>query len=306
MTTVNQTQKYINDEDFPTLGAMAPKKGKRKGKMISPIGFVSRIDEETLKASQWQNRLWQNRRSATYEERGPEERGPEERGPEEREPEGRGPCEDPQRASAYEQLQDKDAMSKRLTKTRICWSVEKGVKCPHGHGKCQFAHSLDELRMAPCLFGTRCRFVTWKDGMYLKSGERYCNYMHPDETRENYLERIGLDKFKPKVFKIPPPPPGPPPPLIPPPPTGPPPPRTPRIKVTYLVPRQVILREREKSTSGVRERPSAVNKLKKDDDEELVTTGAHYSVPQGMAVATLEAALESGEKVITITIIDLD
>ena len=81
----------------------------------------------------------------------------------------------------------------RLAKTRMCISVEKGIKCPHGDN-CRFAHSLSELKLAPCMYGCDCRFVQSKgDGMFGNiRGQKVCKFIHTDETRESYYERTGL------------------------------------------------------------------------------------------------------------------
>jgi hypothetical protein len=88
----------------------------------------------------------------------------------------------------------------RLAKTRMCISVEKGVKCPHGDN-CRFAHSLSELKLAPCMYGCDCRFVQSKgDGVFGNKppgaepmrGQKVCKFIHTDETKESYYERTGL------------------------------------------------------------------------------------------------------------------
>ncbi|MCP3681755.1 MAG: hypothetical protein GY861_03605 [bacterium] len=168
MTTITPTKTYMST-DFPKLGAMAPMKPKRylrisltnkKRVKMSPndLGFVTRMDK--LKAHCYSGHDHGTTRTA-----------------------------------AYEKLQDRDEMAKRLTKTRLCWSVEKGVPCPHGEDKCKFAHTKKDVRMAPCLFGERCRFVEWDGSAYCnKSNHRQCPYNHPEESRENWEKRTGLDK----------------------------------------------------------------------------------------------------------------
>ena len=193
MTTITKTYEYnTSSEDFPLLGAMAPKAkekktispGKSSGKGIEItdlMGFTSHLDE--LKAA---------RRHGGGRGRG----------------RGRGPV-DAKRAEAYEKLQDKGAMAKRQTQTRLCWSVQKGVRCPHGEN-CNFAHTKDALWeglcAAPCLFGERCHFVRWsRGGSYHnnRSSQRKCIYLHPEETRENYMRRTGMDKIELKVPALP-------------------------------------------------------------------------------------------------------
>ena len=185
MTNVIKTTTYTPkfDEDFPGLGAMAPRKEKKrssvkvkssgKGRRLTfdELGFTTRMDK--LKADRHSNR-YSGRRSGGRSYR------------------------DPQRTAAYEKLQQREDMAEQLTKTRLCWSVEKGVPCPHGKDKCKFAHSLDELRTAPCVFGSCCRYVerAGDDCCYKTIGERVCHYLHPDESRESFMIRTGLNKVE--------------------------------------------------------------------------------------------------------------
>ena len=311
MTTVTQTNEYnatLSSEDFPVLGAMAPekkknscsgtgiKKKKKKGIDIShQLGFISRMD--VLKANRYSGR-------------------------------GRSHGDDGKRAAAYEQLQDKEAMAKRLTKTRLCWSVQKGVACPHGAGNCHFAHTKEELRMAPCLFGDRCRFVRWRRNEYCNnsSSDRKCHYVHPEESRENYMKRTGLDKIEIKT-----------------------PAKTP-AKTTDIVPVQVLTKSHPRRWAAPRlkidleeekeERLEAnaeqiallddknpctfaeesgddeqvddeqVDDEQVDDeqveeslDELLDSKYATYTIPKEIALETLKAALEAGQTKITLTIV---
>jgi len=173
MSTIQTTTKYNNTTDFPVLGTQKklnnsnPTKGTKLS--LDQLGFNSHIDD------------LRNERGS-YGGRHRHDDG---------------------RTKAYEQLQDKEAMAERLTKTRLCWSVQKGVVCPHGDGKCKFAHTHEELSLAPCLFGMRCRFVRWSDetGEYSNSGSKTCGYQHPEETRANCMCRTGLDQIVLKVAK---------------------------------------------------------------------------------------------------------
>lgn len=284
MSTINQTTKYTNTTDFPVLGTEMPQKKSNyksnpiKGTKLSfdQLGFSSRIDD-----------LRNERQSHG----------------------GRHRHED-DRTKAYEQLQDKDAMAERLTKTRLCWSVQKGVVCPHGDGKCKFAHTLNEIALAPCLFGMRCRFVRWSDqtGEYTNSGSKTCGYLHPEETRSNCMHRTGLDQIELKVAKkrskvV----------------------HTPKKLPTSLVPSQVIANAPKKKAWGsqsIKITPTQddedadedddadeiidieeaetieVNELIDDDDED-----ATFSVPKELAADALIAAMEEGKTRITICIV---
>lgn len=94
---------------------------------------------------------------------------------------------------------DEKVVQERLTKTRMCISVEKGIKCPHGD-KCRFAHSVDELQLPQCMFGCDCRFVqSMGNGLFGNFGTRkVCKFIHTGESKESYYTRTGV---KPPVVK---------------------------------------------------------------------------------------------------------
>jgi len=100
------------------------------------------------------------------------------------------------RTKAFEVLGDKDKMAERLTRTKMCSSVENNTNCRHG-AKCRFAHNLDELRVADCVFTTNCKLVAvdsnniWSN----RSGIKMCKCKHPEETLENFYDRTGLSRF---------------------------------------------------------------------------------------------------------------
>ncbi len=96
------------------------------------------------------------------------------------------------RTEAFEKLANKDSLSDRLYKTSICRSVLNKEECLHG-SKCRFAHSLEELRTSCCLFGKDCRFVKCINDSWTNMGNKMCTHMHPDESRQDFLTRIGVD-----------------------------------------------------------------------------------------------------------------
>ena len=98
------------------------------------------------------------------------------------------------RTVAHEKLSDKKEIEKNLTKTRLCKSLETGEVCRHGL-RCRFAHSLDELVVAKCVFGAECRHIKCGvDGFYKNSGERVCSFIHPGEDKDGFYVRTGLKK----------------------------------------------------------------------------------------------------------------
>jgi len=322
MTNVHQQKNMqMSYEDFPMMGAMAPvqtktlPKRKRNSKgckiPLAQLGFVSRMD--TLKSNLYSNYKTHSRKGRGW----------------------RGPDID-KRTAAFEQLKDKDTMSKRLNKTRLCWSVQKGVPCPHGIGKCTFAHTKEELRMEPCLFGYHCRFVSWREEEYCNNSscKRKCTYLHPEETRDNYMKRTGLDKIEIKIIA----------PI--------------KTKVTDLVPVQVKDRMKRWTAPSIKinletevktEVKTEVNKMtftenlvvdeedevedeeedededevedeeeedevededededeedEDDEEEELLDDYVSYTIPKEIAIETLKAAIEAGQKNINLTIV---
>ncbi len=96
------------------------------------------------------------------------------------------------RNQAFDTLVNKELMDQRLTRTKMCSSVVNNTRCKHG-SKCRFAHSVDELKIATCVFGAGCRFVVCQpDGTWAQKGDRGCNCIHPDESKENFYSRCGI------------------------------------------------------------------------------------------------------------------
>lgn len=96
------------------------------------------------------------------------------------------------RKKAIESLNDKDALKARLTKTKMCSSVQNGESCPHGKS-CRFAHSADELVVPLCAFDHDCRFIEINEegSVSNSSGTRVCEHMHTGETKEQHAGRLG-------------------------------------------------------------------------------------------------------------------
>jgi len=102
---------------------------------------------------------------------------------------------DNQRSSAYKILADKEKLAISLAKSKMCSSVDKNEQCHHGEN-CRFAHSLDELKISDCFFEQRCRFVRMSNGKLINNGEKVCSHKHPHETKQTFMSRTGLDRYK--------------------------------------------------------------------------------------------------------------
>jgi hypothetical protein len=113
---------------------------------------------------------------------------------------------DPKRVEAYELLADKEKLGNALAKTRMCNSIDKNEVCTHGDS-CRFAHNLSELKISNCLFGDKCHFIRMSDGKLQNNGSKICNHKHPQESTENFMSRVGLDRYKKSKQTLLPPPP---------------------------------------------------------------------------------------------------
>jgi hypothetical protein len=102
---------------------------------------------------------------------------------------------DPKRVEAYELLADKEKLGNALAKTRMCNSIDKNEVCAHGDS-CRFAHNLGELKISNCLFEDKCHFIKMSDGKLQNNGSKICNHKHPQESTENFMSRVGLDRYK--------------------------------------------------------------------------------------------------------------
>jgi hypothetical protein len=76
------------------------------------------------------------------------------------------------------------------TKSRMCISVSSGKTCPHG-SRCRFAHSIEELNPAQCLFNRKCKNVENTPFGYVNCGTKKCYFQHTGETKEAYCKRLG-------------------------------------------------------------------------------------------------------------------
>jgi hypothetical protein len=100
-----------------------------------------------------------------------------------------------QRAEGYNTLCNKTELGANLEKTRMCNSVEKNVTCRHGE-RCRFAHSLEELVTRNCFFKDECRFVRFENGKLVNNGRDTCRNKHPHESKDEFMERVGLTTRK--------------------------------------------------------------------------------------------------------------
>jgi hypothetical protein len=79
--------------------------------------------------------------------------------------------------------------------TKLCKSFYDKSKCEL-EDKCTFAHSIDQLVIKNCGFNATCRHVIKQDGEYVNVAEKVCNFLHLNETLQNYEKRVLQPKFK--------------------------------------------------------------------------------------------------------------
>tara|TARA_Y100000996_G_scaffold318578_1_gene254699 strand:+ start:664 stop:1125 length:462 start_codon:yes stop_codon:yes gene_type:complete len=92
------------------------------------------------------------------------------------------------RTKAFYILQNKKLMSNNLKNTKLC---KFGKNCQRSI--CHFAHSLEDLKPAQCIFGNACNFQ--------KSKTKICGFIHPNETIDQFIERTGLELPQKNIFK---------------------------------------------------------------------------------------------------------
>ena len=98
----------------------------------------------------------------------------------------------------FQSLKGGGAFKRKLFKTKLCKSLLTDTACSYGPS-CRFAHHLGELNYTNCLFGEQCYFIEYVDGRVENRGAKQCNHLHPGETKDCYLRRVGLDKYKNRV-----------------------------------------------------------------------------------------------------------
>lgn len=93
------------------------------------------------------------------------------------------------RVDAFNILSNRDRMKKNLCKTKLCKFVSYNKECIYGTS-CQFAHTLDELKVNNCFFGNDCNRITFKDNKIFNTNDRNkCMHFHPGETKSEFLAR---------------------------------------------------------------------------------------------------------------------
>jgi hypothetical protein len=92
---------------------------------------------------------------------------------------------DQTRSEALNVLASSEQIREKLSFTKMCLSVASGKPCRHGTN-CRFAHNKKELKIAPCFFGDKCRFVCMRNGKYANVKDKNCTNLHPGETEDDF------------------------------------------------------------------------------------------------------------------------
>lgn len=103
-----------------------------------------------------------------------------------------------ERTQGFEILKDKKKIERTLEKTKLC---TYGENCKRG-SKCRFAHTKDELIVSNCVFGNSCRFIKKEQNIISNiSKTKICQHKHPDESMDNFYERIQINKNTIKIIE---------------------------------------------------------------------------------------------------------
>jgi hypothetical protein len=97
-------------------------------------------------------------------------------------------------------LQNKEDIAKTLSFTKPCQFCTKKQEDKDEWGvcyreTCTFAHSLEELQLAPCAFGSNCNrkngTINRQTGKIDTTQHFRCQFKHPDETNDEFYTRTG-------------------------------------------------------------------------------------------------------------------
>jgi hypothetical protein len=92
---------------------------------------------------------------------------------------------------------------KSTQNTRLCESVFTNQTCRHG-SKCNFAHSVEQLKKSYCNHGEYCNYIKRKDATtYCNNCTRPCKYFHPNESNLSYANRLGIKSKQDNIYKVP-------------------------------------------------------------------------------------------------------
>lgn len=171
-----EPERELDNEEFPVLGTKAP--AKNKPLKTPRMSSITNTQKLIITGKSYAEKFRDNQKKEVEK--------------------------DTKRTQAFSFLADREVLEKKLEKTRMCNSIDKKEKCPHGE-RCRFAHSLDELNISKCFFGDECRFIKNVGGKVVNGGVKMCPHRHPNETTNEFYIRTNLARFKkeePKVLDL--------------------------------------------------------------------------------------------------------
>ena len=80
------------------------------------------------------------------------------------------------------------AKSKHFSK--MCDSFFLGVACNKTEGECTYAHNKEQLIVRDCMFKDKCNHTLLDGDVYMTNSSTICMFKHPEETFENYNDRV--------------------------------------------------------------------------------------------------------------------
>jgi hypothetical protein len=93
---------------------------------------------------------------------------------------------------------DRPSRSTTLNK-KLCECVIRDIECQHTKKGlvCNYAHSIEELVPDVCKHGKECYRITFSERYgFENKGRILCRLIHDKENFDNYIWRIGYDKFE--------------------------------------------------------------------------------------------------------------
>ena len=91
-------------------------------------------------------------------------------------------------------------MTSTNLKTRMCRYMRRNGSCRNMES-CNFAHTIEELTPMKCRDGDNCRYVSiaTDTGYYHNFGGRVCEFIHPDESFDNFCVRLDIKNLSDRI-----------------------------------------------------------------------------------------------------------
>ena len=83
-----------------------------------------------------------------------------------------------------------DDIAKSKHYSKMCDSFFLGVACNKLEDECTYAHNKEQLIVRDCMFKDKCNHTLLDGDVYMTNSSIVCMFNHPEETFENYNERV--------------------------------------------------------------------------------------------------------------------